>query len=290
MLDLPFDPPIEQLSDSLFLDKGIEVFIKREDLIHPFVSGNKWRKLKYVFRFAKENNIKQLVSFGGAYSNHLLALACAGAMYGFKTFAFVRGEEVSNHMLFMCKLWGMELHFVSREAYRNKHQLYDAKFSDDAQTMFIDEGGRGELAMKGCEEILEHIDKDFTHAICAVGTGTTLAGIAKRAAELNMHAEGICVLKGAEDIDKDVERLIPNYTNWKVHHQFHRGGYAKTDKDLMAFIKTIASGTGILLDQIYTAKMMMAVHELVKQDYFKPRSKLLLIHTGGLSGLLSGGF
>ncbi len=287
MLDLPFEPPIQKIEHPLFLEKNIEVSIKRDDLIHPFVSGNKWRKLKYVFRFAQETNIKHLISFGGAYSNHLLALACAGAMCGFKTSAFVRGEEVKNHMLFLCKIWGMELHFVSREAYRNKRKLFDDKFSEDNTTMFIDEGGRGELAMKGCEEILDSMDQDFTHAICAVGTGTTLAGIAKRAAELNMNAEGICVLKGAELIDNDVKQLAPDLHNWNIHHNFHRGGYAKTDEELMEFIKTIASSTGILLDQVYTGKMMMAVFELAKQDYFKPKSKLLLVHTGGLLGLLS---
>ena len=287
MLELPFEPPVEKINLQLFQDKNIEVFIKRDDMIHPFVSGNKWRKLKYVFRHAKENNITHLVSFGGAYSNHLLALACAGAMCGFKTTAFVRGEEVKNHMLLLCKIWGMNLIFVSRESYRNKRKLFDDTFSGDVNTMFIDEGGRGELAMQGCEEILDNIDTDLTHAFCAVGTGTTLAGIAKRASQLNISAEGICVLKGAEEIDRDVEMLAPNLQNWKIHHHFHRGGYAKTDDELMEFIKTIASTTGILLDQVYTAKMMKAVFELTAQNYFKPNSKLLLIHTGGLLGLLS---
>jgi len=287
MLDLPFEPSVERIPHSLFIEKKVDVFIKRDDQIHPFVSGNKWRKLKYVFQYAKENNKNHLVSFGGAYSNHLLALACAGAMYGFKTSAFVRGEEVKNHMLFLCKIWGMELNFVSRESYRNKRKLYDDCYFSNNNSMFIDEGGRGELAMQGCEEILDDIDKGFTHVICAVGTGTTLAGIAKRAAEYNMVAEGICVLKGAEEINNDIEKLIPNLTNWKVHHGFHRGGYAKTDQELMEFIQSIASTTGILLDQVYTGKMMMAVFNLIKRDYFKSGSKLLLVHTGGLLGLLS---
>ncbi len=287
MLELPFEPPIERISHQLFQNKNIEVFIKRDDMIHPFVSGNKWRKLKYVFRFAKENHKDHLVSFGGAYSNHLLALACAGAMCGFRTSAFVRGEEVKNHMLFLCKIWGMNLHFVSRESYRNKRKLFDEKFSNEPNSMFIDEGGRGELAMQGCEEILDNINTDFTHTFCAVGTGTTLAGLAKRASQLNISAEGICVLKGAEEIDKDVEKLAPGLSNWKIHHQFHRGGYAKTDEKLMEFIQTIASSTGILLDQVYTGKMMMAIFELAEQNYFKPQSKVLLIHTGGLLGLLS---
>ena len=287
MLELPFEPPAQKLDHPLFDEKNIEVFIKREDLIHPFVSGNKWRKLKYVLADAKYHHKNHLISFGGAYSNHLLALACAGAMYGFKTSAFVRGEEVKNHMLMLCKVWGMQLHFVTRAAYKNKQILFDSEFGQNEYAYFIDEGGRGELAMKGCEEILDNIDAGFTHTLCAVGTGTTLAGLAAGASKLNMIAEGICVLKGAEEIDNDVKHFIPTLSNWKIHHRFHRGGYAKTDAELMQFIKTIASSTGILLDQVYTGKMMMGVFELAKEDHFKPQSKLLLIHTGGLLGLLS---
>ena len=115
MLELPFEPPVQKLELPLFDEKKIEVFIKRDDLIHPFVSGNKWRKLKYVLADAKNKHKNHLISFGGAYSNHLLALACAGAMYGFKTSAFVRGEEVKNHMLMLCKIWGMQLYFVTRD-------------------------------------------------------------------------------------------------------------------------------------------------------------------------------
>jgi 1-aminocyclopropane-1-carboxylate deaminase len=227
------------------------------------------------------------VSFGGAYSNHLVALACAGAMYGFKTTAFVRGEEVKNPMLTLCETWGMDLRFVSRESYKNKHFLFDHFFSTNEQAYFIDEGGKGELAMKGCSEILDNIDADYTHVICAVGTGTTLAGLALAASKHNIVAEGVCVLKGAEGINEEVHHLIPQLQNWKIHHQFYRGGYAKTDDALMQFIKQTASTTGILFDQVYTAKMMMAVIELIEHDYYKPKSRLLLIHTGGLLGLLS---
>lgn len=287
MLELPFEPPVQKINDVLFEEKGISVFMKREDLIHPFVSGNKWRKLKYVFSFAKENNKKILVSFGGAFSNHLVALACAGAMYGFKTEAFVRGEEVKNHMLMLCKTWGMKLHFVSRDSYRNKKKLFDDKFGNDEKYMFIDEGGRGELAMKGCVEILDNIDEDFTHIFCAVGTGTTLAGIAISASLRKINVEGICVLKGAEGIENDIRNLIPENINWKLHHLFHRGGYAKCDEELISFIQKFATETGILLDQIYTGKMVLAVYDLIRKDYFKSKSKILLIHTGGLLGLLS---
>ncbi len=287
MLNLLHETPIQKINHPVFDENKIEVFLKRDDLIHPFVSGNKWRKLKYVLADAKNQHKNHLVSFGGAYSNHLLALACAGAMYGFKTSAFVRGEEVRNHILLLCKTWGMQLYFVTRENYKNKYELFNSYFGNDINSYFIDEGGRGELAVKGCAEILNGCTEKFSHTICAVGTGTTLAGLAIAASRQNIIAEGICVLKGAEEMNNDVKLLIPNLDNWHIHHQFYRGGYAKTDEELMQFIKTFASSTGILLDQVYTAKMMMGVIQLVKENYYKPHSKLLLIHTGGLLGLLS---
>ena len=284
MLELPFEPMIQPVNWPAFSLAGIKVSIKREDTIHPFISGNKWRKLKYVLIDAKQQNKNTLVSFGGAYSNHLVALACAGAMYGFKTIAYVRGEEVQNYMLGLCVTWGMELRFVSRERYQNKQQLFDIDASEG--WYFIDEGGKGALAEKGCVEILEGVE-GFSHVICAVGTGTTYAGLAKAAINKGMKAEGICVLKGAEAITNDIETIIGQGPLWTVHHQFHGGGYAKTTPELFAFIDAFAGQAGILLDQVYTGKMMKAVVELAEQGYYKRGDNILLIHTGGLLGLLS---
>lgn len=286
MPELFSEPPIQQFFHPVFTAKGVEVFIKREDLIHPFISGNKWRKLKYVLADAKTKQKKLLISFGGAYSNHLVALACAGAMHGFATKAFVRGEEVSNHMLGLCKTWGMELQFVSREEYRNKEALFEMQYGKNEEAYFIDEGGRGPLAAKGCEEILDTAS-GFTHVVCAIGTGTTFAGLANGAARKGMKAEGICVLKGAEAIEQDVKELTGTNTNWSIHHRFHEGGYAKTSPALLAFIDAFAAQTGILLDQVYTGKMMKAMIQLVEENYYTSSDKLLLIHTGGLLGLLS---
>lgn len=286
MLELPFEPPVQKLNLPQYAEHGVEVFLKRDDMIHPFISGNKWRKLNYVLENARLLNHTHLVSFGGAYSNHLVALACAGAMYDFKTTAFIRGEEVSNHMLSLCNLYGMELVFVSREAYRNKQELYNTFAAAHPQTCFIDEGGKGELAAKGCEDILTFIDHNaYSHVVCAVGTGTTLAGLAKAAKEKNIIAEGVCVLKGAAEMDKEIAAL--SGFEIKVHHQFHRGGYAKTDPELLDFIKHFAQQTGVLLDQVYTAKMMLAIEQLIKEHYYPEGSKILAIHTGGLLGMLS---
>ena len=283
-MDLSFHSPIEQLNFSDMLGKGIEVFIKRDDMIHPFVSGNKWRKLKYVLLDARSKNKSHLVSFGGAYSNHLVALACAGAVFKFKTSAFVRGEKVKNHMLSLCEMWGMELHFVSREAYKNKIELYEEKFGESSESYFIDEGGRGDLAAQGCAEILNDCD-GFTHVISAVGTGTTIAGIARAAFKKGIIAEGICSLKGASEMDKEIEALAGHPV--KIHHRFSRRGYGKSDDELLKYMKRFAGETGILIDQVYTGKMMMAVNELINEKYYPTNSKLLLIHTGGILGMLS---
>lgn len=286
MLELSFEPPVERIKLPAFTQNGVEVFMKRDDMIHPFISGNKWRKLNFVLEDARKLNKTHLVSFGGAYSNHLVALACAGAMYAFKTTAFIRGEEVNNPMLALCRLYGMTLIFVSREAYRNKQDIYAEFATSNPHTYFIDEGGKGELAAKGCEDILKLVDTGtFSHVVCAVGTGTTLAGLARAANKKNMIPEGICVLKGAEEMDKEIAVL--SGFDIKVHHQFHRGGYAKTDAELLNFIKHFAQHTGILLDQVYTAKMMMAIEQLSEEKYYPAGSRILAIHTGGLLGMLS---
>jgi 1-aminocyclopropane-1-carboxylate deaminase len=284
MLELIKESPIQPIVLPLFAERGVTVFIKRDDLIHPFISGNKWRKLKYVLEEARAMGKNTLVSFGGAYSNHLVALACAGATFGFKTRAFVRGEEVRNHMLGLCQTWGMQLEFVSREAYRDKEVLYQSVASD--HTFFIDEGGRGALAAKGCEEILTEA-KGFSHVVCAVGTGTTLAGLIKAAQPMEVKVEGICVLKGASGIAEDIKLLTPECSNWTLHQRFHGGGYAKTSPELWTLIDQMASQTGLLFDQVYTGKMMQAVLSLVDESYFPKGSNILLVHTGGLLGLLS---
>lgn len=285
---LETNTPIQQLNFDLFKQKQIEVFMKRDDLIHPFISGNKWRKLKFILDDAMAKNKKHLISFGGAYSNHLNALACAGATFGFKTTGFVRGEEISNHMIELNKLWGMELIFVDRTSYKNKQELFNAVFGDNEHAYFIDEGGAGDLGAKGCEEIVYELNEPFDKIFCPVGTSTTLQGITQaiQKKKLPTIAEGICVLKGAEEIDENLKRLNLQYL-YKMHYRFHEGGYAKTTIELLDFIKMFSSHTGILLDQIYTGKMMKAVFELAEENYFSANSKIMCVHTGGLMGLLS---
>lgn len=278
MLELPFEPPVQSIKLPGATD-AVSLWMKREDLLDPHISGNKWRKLKYVLQDAKQKDKRHLVSFGGAYSNHLVALAEAAHRYGFESTAFVRGEAVSNHMLAFCKSRGMHLHFVSRSDYRNKAFLFQSNFGNNPSAYMIDEGGRGELAARGCEEILNNVT-GFTHVVCAVGTGTTLAGIARAASRQHIIAEGICVLKGAEAMDAEVKALAGSPLH--IHHGFSRRGYGKSDAALENFMQQFEQQNGFALDNIYTGKLCMAVAELIHTGYYRPPHKLLLIHTGGL--------
>src|ERR1700749_2829392 len=156
-IDLEIFSPVHQINNKLFDERGISVFIKRDDLIHPIISGNKWRKLKYILLKAQAQNKTHLVTFGGAYSNHLLATAAAAAKFGFKATGIVRGERVNNDTLFLCKLHGMELIFVDRDSYRDKTALFEKYFDNDADAFFIDEGGASAEGARGCSELINEL-------------------------------------------------------------------------------------------------------------------------------------
>src|ERR1700748_2645069 len=166
-INLEIFSPVHQINDKLFDDLGLKVFIKRDDLIHPIISGNKWRKLKYLLKKAQETNKTHLVTFGGAYSNHLLATAAAAAKFGFKATGIVRGEEVENDTLFLCRLHGMNLIFTDRDSYRDKQALFDKHFANDDQAFFIDEGGASPLGAKGCSELVDELTEAYDHIFCA---------------------------------------------------------------------------------------------------------------------------
>jgi|SRR5690606_26158036 len=289
MLSFDFHSPTERLDLQLFQDKGIQVDIKRDDMIHPFISGNKWRKLKYVLHSAVTKGKTHLVTFGGAWSNHLLATACAGARFGFKTTGIVRGEEVSNPVLSLCKVFGMHLIFVARSAYRDKYALFNAYFGGDKQAYFIDEGGYSALGAEGCREIIGELAEAYDHIFCACGTGTTLAGLVmeKRNKHLATTLHGISVLAGGNFLREAILKLYPSETDdFYLHTDYHFGGYAKSNEILTTFIRWFCSNTGILIEPIYTGKLFYAVFDLVTNDYFKPGDKILAIHTGGVTGLL----
>ncbi|MBD1367165.1 1-aminocyclopropane-1-carboxylate deaminase/D-cysteine desulfhydrase [Mucilaginibacter sp. ZT4R22] len=280
--------PIHQITDPLFEVKGIEVFIKRDDMIHPLISGNKWRKLKYVLQKAQSENKTHLVTFGGAYSNHLLATAAAAARFGFKSTGFVRGEDVQNDTLFMCRLHGMELIFTDRDSYRDKPTLFNKYFGTDTDAFFIDEGGASPEAATGCSELVSELTETYNHLFCACGTGTTAAGIINgiHQHQLNTRFNAVPVFKNGGFIKDEIDKYVTTPVDYYLHLDYHFGGYAKTTPELIGFIKQFVAKTGILIEPVYTAKMLYALYDLAAKNYFKPGDKVLAIHTGGIWGLM----
>ncbi len=284
----PFSP-IEPLNIGIAKKAGIEILLKREDLSHPFISGNKWRKLKYYLIDARLQQKSILATFGGAYSNHLLATACAAAKYGFKSIGFVRGNEVSNHMLQLCKLFGMDLFFLSRTDYANHKMEIATKQLMQVfnEVYFINEGGSGLLGEKGVAEIINEVKSQADVLFCAIGTGSTFAGLLQGVNNhgLPMQLHGIPVLKGMEEA---FQKQFNSYgLNYCLHHQYHFGGYAKTNDALKAFVQEMAENTGILFDYVYEAKMMYGLLDLIKQGYFKQGTRIMALHNGGTLGMLS---
>jgi len=288
MINLQYNSPEEKITDQLLDDKGINLFIKRDDLIHPFISGNKWRKLKYNLRKAASEDKSHLVTFGGPFSNHLLATACAAAKFGFKSTAMVRGEFVENDTLTLCRLFGMHLIFIDRNRYRNKPKVFEELFGKDQHVFYIAEGGAGQEAVSGCAELLNELNDTYDHIFCASGTGTTAAGILKgiQAKNLSSELHAVSALKGGDFLRADIEQYCENNPPFSLHTDYHFGGYAKTQPELLQFMQHFSASTGILLDPVYTGKMLYAVYDLIRRDHFTPGSKILAIHTGGLLGLL----
>src|SRR6202012_1858256 len=203
----------------LFDEQGISVFIKRDDLIHPLISGNKWRKLKYLLKKAAEQNKTHLVTFGGAFSNHLLATAAAAAKFGFWSTGIVRGEEVENDTLFLCRLHGMQLIFVDRESYRDKLSLFDQYFGDDPSAFFIDEGGASAEGAQGCAELVNELTETYDHIFCACGTGTTAAGIINglQRYKLKTQFNAVPVFKNGGFIKDEIDRYLISPTEYALH-------------------------------------------------------------------------
>jgi 1-aminocyclopropane-1-carboxylate deaminase len=287
-IELEIYSPVQQISNKLFDEQDISVFIKRDDLIHPMISGNKWRKLKYILKKAAAENKTHLVTFGGAYSNHLLATASAAAKFGFKSTGIVRGEEINNDTLFLCCLHGMELIFTDRESYRDKPELFNKYFGNDSNAFFIDEGGAGIEGAQGCAELINELTESYDHIFCACGTGTTAAGIINglQSHKLNTEFNAVPVFKNGGFIKDEIDKYLLTPANYHLHTDYHFGGYAKTDNKLIGFIKQFVADTGILIEPVYTGKMLYAIYDLAAKGHFKPGNKILAIHTGGLLGLL----
>jgi 1-aminocyclopropane-1-carboxylate deaminase len=276
--------PLENL-----LGAQYTVALKREDLFHPTVSGNKLRKLKYNIAEALHKKNETLITFGGAYSNHISATAAAGKLIGLKMVGIIRGEELANNYkgnatLEFAEACGMNFEFVSRERYRLKeNEEYLSELSAKYPNAYmLPEGGTNALAIKGCAEILTEEDADFDYICTAVGTGGTLAGLVS-ASKTHQTVVGYSVLKGTFQTS-EVEKYTQK-TNYILKDDYCFGGYAKIDLQLVRFMNEFKEETGILLDPVYTAKMMFGIVQDIQKGYFPENSRILAIHTGGLQGI-----
>ncbi len=268
---------------------GIELYIKRDDLIHPDISGNKYRKLKYNLLDAKTEGFETLLTFGGAYSNHISALAYAGKEFGFKTIGIIRGEELfdkieDNPTLKFAKDCGMQFKFVSRSEYREKTTklFIDNLNKEFGKFYLVPEGGTNDLAIKGCEEILSKTDSNFDYICCPVGTGGTISGLINSSKPCQ-QVLGFPALKG--DFLKNEIIKFAKQSNWQLVTDYHFGGYGKVNKELIDFINKFKKDTNIPLDPVYTGKMMFGIFDLIEKGFFPEESKILAIHTGGLQGV-----
>ena len=286
------ETPLQQLQDPLLQEQEIALYIKREDLLHPDISGNKWRKLKYNLQEAKRLQHQTLLTFGGAYSNHIAATAAAGKAYGFQTVGIIRGEELLslNPTLRFATSCGMQLQYISREQYRQKEDpAFLQELSEQhGQPYILPEGGTNNLAVKGCTEIVEDITVDYDYICCASGTGGTAAGIiAGLAGEKQVLV--FTALKGGDFLQEEIKQLVYGYSgrefsNWRLLTDYHFGGYAKVKPELLAFMQAFQKHHHIPLEPIYTGKMLYGLFDLIRKGYFPKGSRIVAIHTGGLQG------
>lgn len=268
--------------------RGIELYIKREDLLHKEVSGNKFRKLKYNLLKAKELEVDTILTFGGAFSNHIYSTAAACHLLGLKSIGIIRGQEIASKFLENPTLskafdYGMQFKFVTREEYRNKNQeefvaLLEKEFGS---FYLVPEGGTNSLAILGTQEILKPTDMEFDYICSAVGTGGTIAGLIQSSG-VHQSVVGYPALKG--DFLKNEIAQWTTKENWHLVDSYHFGGYAKVDSVLLEFIEGFHKQFGILLDPIYTGKMLYGIFQDIEKGYYKENSKILAIHTGGLQG------
>jgi 1-aminocyclopropane-1-carboxylate deaminase len=280
--------PITELKSSAFAESGVRMLVKREDLNHPFVSGNKWWKLKYNLQEAVRLGHDTLLTFGGAYSNHIFATAAGGEELGLKTIGIIRGEGVKplNHTLAFAESCEMKLHYISREAYRKKTE---SDFIEQLHNQFgvfylIPEGGTNELAIKGCAEFAAQLNQetDFDYLCLPVGTGGTMVGMIEGISQ-SKKIIGFSSLKGGEFLVEDIKKMIsPEKNNWKINVDYHFGGYGKATNELKDFTQEMKTNHQLPLDIVYTAKMFYGILDLITKNYFKRGSTLLVLHTGGL--------
>ena len=273
---------LNQIHDPLLKKHSVELWLKRDDELHPIISGNKWRKLKYILEHALHSNKDTIISMGGNYSNHLHALAYTASLLNLKAIGIIRGEQRLTPSLHDMKNWGMALKFISRSDYR---LLRENKYPLDLKTnqYWLPEGGAEKLALKGVSEIITEIDIAYDVITVACGTATTLAGLIN-AVPNNTQVLGFAAFKHAEFLNNDVNKLLsPNNKNWHINHDYHFGGFAKTKPELIQFINTFKQRHTIELEPIYTGKMLYGLYDLIQQGLLNNK-RIIAIHTGGLQG------
>ena len=284
----------QQIFLPILEEKKVELFIKREDEIHPFVSGNKFRKLKYNIAEAKNQKKETVLTFGGAFSNHIVATAVAGNLSGLKTIGVVRGDELGkdvektlskNATLREAHNNGMQFLFISRSEYREKTSKEFIQYLKNQLGDFylIPEGGTNELAIKGCEEILTEKDENFDYICSAIGTGGTISGLIN-STKNHQKVIGFPALMG-NFLEKEINQFSKRNDNWGLETEYHFGGYGKYNSELIRFINQFNEQTNIPLDPIYTGKMIFGILDMIEKNQFSENSKILAIHTGGLQGI-----
>lgn len=289
---------LQQLQHPLFNKHNVQVKVKRDDIIHPVISGNKWRKLKYNLQQVKQSqNINGVVSFGGCYSNHIHALAFACFEQNIPCVGIIRGEEenTNNFTLSWAKHWGMKLCFVDRKTYRRRH---DSDYLEELKQQFphyfiVPEGGSNKLAIAGVSEVVSELiqQTEFDTLITPVGSGGTLAGLiaGDQLNDITHNILGITVLKNAEYLEDEIKSLLPitvnKHTKWQLLTEFHRGGYAKFSSKDAERILEFSQITGVDFEPVYSGKMILAFLDLLEQGYFINGERIVLLHTGGMQGL-----
>lgn len=281
--------------------KGVEIHMKRDDLIHPEVSGNKWRKLKYHYEAFRESGKEVMLTFGGAFSNHISATAALGKMYGFATKALVRGEEVSsNPTLDFCRSCGMEIEPISRKQYDAKDDPEFLQMLEEAlpNVYLVPEGGKGALGMRGCLDIMDEVDEKFDQVCVAGGTATTMAGMMSSGYETQYHLYP--ALKGGEFLRKAIQQHLVDFgqqfstqglgkisarSSLFLQNDYHFGGYGKVQPELIQFMNDFYRKYEIPFDPIYTGKVMYGIWDRIETGKVEAGTKVLAIHTGGLQGI-----
>ncbi len=282
---------LQQIGEPFIQEQGVELWLKRDDLLHPVISGNKWRKLKYILQHALSLNTHKIISMGGVYSNHLHALAYVGKLLGLQTEAKIRGErpEPLNSTLSDLIAWGMTLEFVSRTEFRQlrTYKYYNSLPQMQAGEYWLPEGGAMELALLGVAELVNELETDYDVLCSPCGTATTLAGIISAVPD-NKQVIGFSALKGAGFLTADVQQMLSNNPshniNWGIQLDYHFGGFAKVTPVLFDFINHFEQTHNIQLEPIYTGKMLYGIYALIKQGFFASGQKIIAIHTGGLQG------